>query len=158
MGDPWNTRVKGLSDRKEYTQSTIWEGMSPARSLALRVDTLTLSKPAFMSRNRVETSSLGLWRVLISCVRVRQVMVELSPRREPQWFEWRRPLDLAMADHLTVLTRSRIIEMVLRRTMLRKEAGSRRRSCWVYPGPLHCRFSKMGGGTRMLQGGRGVRG
>jgi len=84
---------------------------------------LTLSKPAFMSRNRVETSSLGLWRVFTSCMRVRQASEELSPGKEPHWFRWRSSLDLAMADSLTVITRLRILEMVLRRTMMRKEAG-----------------------------------
>jgi len=76
-----------------------------------------------MSRNRVETSSLGLWSVFTSHMRVKQVSEELSPRKETHWFGWRRPLDLAMADCLTVLAGSRIFEMVLRRTMMRKEAG-----------------------------------
>jgi len=67
--------------------------------------------------------SLGLWRVFTSCVRVRQASEELSPGKEPHWFGWRRPFDLAMADSLTVITRSRIFEMVLRSTMTRKEAG-----------------------------------
>jgi len=97
----------------------MWE----ARSLALRVEALTLSKPALMSRKRVETSSLGHWRVFISCVRVRQESVELSPGRQPDPFGWRRSLDFAMADSLTVITRSRILEMVLRRTMIPQEAG-----------------------------------
>ena len=84
---------------------------------------MTLSKPALMSRNRVETSSLGLWRVLISCMRVRQAAEELRPAKEPHWFGWRRAFDLAMAESLTVITRSRIFEMVLRRTMRRNAAG-----------------------------------
>jgi len=71
----------------------------------------------------VETCSLGLWRIFISSVRARQESVELSPGRDPHWFGWRRPLDLAMADSLTVITHSRILEMVLRRTMMRKGAG-----------------------------------
>jgi len=71
----------------------------------------------------VETFKLGLWRVLTSCVRVRQASEELSPSRELHWLWWSRPLDLAMADGLTVMTRSRIFEMVLRRTILRKEVG-----------------------------------
>jgi len=123
LGEPWNTRVQVLSDRKEDTQSTMYEGTLEARSLALRMEVLTLSKPALMSRKRVETSSLGLWRVLTSCRRVRQASDELSPGREPHWFEWRRPFDLAMADSLTVITHSRTFEIVLRRTMMRKEAG-----------------------------------
>ena len=87
LGEPWNTRVQVLSDRKEDTQWTIEEGMREARSLALRVEALTLSKPALMSRKRVETFSLGLWRVFISCVRARQASAALSPGREPYWFE-----------------------------------------------------------------------
>jgi len=94
-----------------------------ARSLARRVEALTLSKPALMSRKRVETFNLGLWRVLISCMRVRQATEEQSPGSEPHWFWWSRPLDRAVAADLTVITPSRIFEMVLRRTMIRKEAG-----------------------------------
>jgi len=71
----------------------------------------------------VKTFNLGLWRVLTSCVRMRQVSHKLSPGREPDWFWWSTPLDLAMADSLTVIIRSRIFEMVLRRTMIQKEAG-----------------------------------
>jgi len=123
LGEPWNTRVQVLSERKEDTQSTMYEGTWEAKSLALRVEALTLSKPALMSRNRVETSSLGLWRVFTSCMRVRQASEELSPGRERHWFGWRRPFHLATADSLTVITRSRTFETVLRRTMTRKEAG-----------------------------------
>jgi len=83
LGDPWNIRVQVLSDRKEETKSTMLEGTWEVRSLALRVEALTLSKPALISRKRVETYSLGLWRVLISCVRKRQASEELSPGREP---------------------------------------------------------------------------
>jgi len=123
LGEPWKTRVQVLSERKEDTQSTMYEGTWEASSLARRVEALPLSKPALMSRKRVETSSLGLWSVLISCVSARQASVELSPGRDPHWFGCRRPLDLAMADNRTVITRSRIFEMVFRRTMMRKEAG-----------------------------------
>ena len=123
LGDPWKTRVHVLSERKEDTQSTMYEGTWVARSLARRVEALTLLKLALMSRNRVETSILVLWSVLISCVSVRQASVELSPGRDPHWFGCRRPLDLAMADSRTVMTRSRIIKMVFRRTMVLKEAG-----------------------------------
>ena len=47
----------------------------------------------------------------------------LSPGREPHWFGWSRPSSLAREVSLTVRMRSRIFEMVLRRTMIRKEAG-----------------------------------
>jgi len=123
LGEPWKTRVQVLSERKEDTQSTMYDGMWEAKSLALRVEALTLSKPALMSRNRVETFNLGLWRVFTSCTRVRQASEELSPGREPHWFGWRRPFYLATVDSLTVIIRSRIFDTVLRRTMTRKEAG-----------------------------------
>jgi len=123
LGDPWRTRVHVLSERKEDTQSTMYEGTWVARSLARRVEVLTLSKPALMSRKRVETSILVLWSVFILCVSVRQASVELSPGRNLHWFGCRRPLDLAMADSRTVITRSRIFEMVFRRTMMRQEVG-----------------------------------
>jgi len=123
LGDPWNSRVQVLSDRKEETQSTMSEGTWKAKSHPLRVEALTLSKPASISRKRVETFNQGLWRVLTSCVRVRQASEELSRGREPHWFQWSRPLDLAIADSLTVIIRSRIFEMVWRRTIIRKEAG-----------------------------------
>jgi len=76
-----------------------------------------------MSRKQVEISSLGLGRVFTSCMRVRQASKELSPGKEPHWFGWRRPLDRAMADSLTVITLWRIVEMVWRSTLMRKEAG-----------------------------------
>ena len=123
LGEPWKTRVHVLAERKEETQWTMYEGTWEARSLARRVEGLTLSKPALMSKKRVETSSLGLWSVLISCKSARQASAELSPGREPHWFGCRRPLDLAMAESRTVITRSRTFEMVLRRTIMRKEAG-----------------------------------
>jgi len=41
-----------------------------------------------MFRKRVETSSLGHWRVFISCLRARHALAELSPGREPLvWME-----------------------------------------------------------------------
>ena len=84
--------------------------MCEARSVALRVEALKLFKPALMSRKRVETFSLGLWRVLTSCVRARQASEELRPSREPHWFGWStRHLDLAMTDSLTVITLSKIV-------------------------------------------------
>jgi len=122
FGEPWNTRVQVLSNRKEDTQMTMMESTSEARSLALRVEALTLSKPAVMPRKWAETSSLGLWRVFISCVRARQASTERSLGREPHWFWSRRSLDLAMADSLTIITRSRMLQMVLRRTIIQNQA------------------------------------
>jgi len=49
LGEPWKTRVQVLSRRNEDTQSTIYDGTWEAKSLALRVEALTLSKPALMS-------------------------------------------------------------------------------------------------------------
>jgi len=56
-------------------------------------------------------------------MRVRQASEELSPGEEPHCFGWRRPFDRAMVDSQTVITPSRIFEMVLRRIRMRKEAG-----------------------------------
>ena len=105
-----------------------------------------------MSRKRVETFDLGLWRVFTSGVRAKQASEELSPGREPHWFGWSRPLDLAMADSLTVMTPSRIFEMVLRRTMMREGRGSRRRPCQACLGLPHWPFSTRGGDSRKLPG------
>jgi len=44
---------------------------------------LTLSKPALISRKRVETLSLGLWRVLTSCAKKRQASEGPRPGSEP---------------------------------------------------------------------------
>jgi len=87
------------------------------------MEELTLSKPALISRKRVETFNLGLWRVLTSCVGVRQASERLSPGREPHWLWWSRPLHLAIAASLTVIICSRIFEMLLRRTIILKQAG-----------------------------------
>jgi len=91
--------------------------------MALRVESLTLSKPALMSRKRVDTFNLDLWRVLISWVRAGHALEELRPGREKHWFGWRRHLDLVMADSLTVITCSRIINMVLSRSIIQKKKG-----------------------------------
>jgi len=53
LEDPWNSRVQVLSDRKEETQSTMEEGTWEAKSLSLRVEVLTLSRLALMSRKRM---------------------------------------------------------------------------------------------------------
>ena len=92
-------------------------------SLALSVEGLMLSKPALMSRKRVETFSLGLWRVLTSWMRARQESEELRPGREPHWLGRSSPLDCAMDDSLTAITLSRIFDIVLSRTIMRKEEG-----------------------------------
>jgi len=86
LGESWKTSVQVLANKKAETQATMWEGTREARSLALRVETSTLSKPLLISRKRVETFNQGLRRVLTSWVRVRQALEELSPWREPYWF------------------------------------------------------------------------
>ena len=68
LGAPWKTRVHFLPVRKEETQSTMDEGMFLERRRDRSFVALTLSKPAFMSRKRVETFKRGLWRVLTSWV------------------------------------------------------------------------------------------
>jgi len=85
------------------------------------VEASTLSKLAVMSRKRVEPLSLGLWRVLSSWVRARQASEALRSGTEPHWLGGRRPLDLAMADSLTVITCSRTMDMFFGETMMGKE-------------------------------------
>jgi len=75
--------VQVLSHRQVETQSTTYVGMSGARSLALSVEALTLSKPPLISMKRVETFGLGLWSVLLSWMRVRHTSEELRPARGP---------------------------------------------------------------------------
>ena len=84
---------------------------------------LTMLKPAFMSGKRVETFRSRLWRVLTSWVRVATGSEVLRPGREPDLFGWRRLACLAREVSLTVRMRSRIFQMVLRKRMMRKEAG-----------------------------------
>ena len=64
-----------------------------ARREAIRVEVLTLSKPALMSQKSLKTLTLGLSRVLIMLVRGEQASKELRPGKEPHWFEWRRLLE-----------------------------------------------------------------
>jgi len=92
---PWKNRVQDLSDRKDETQSTMNESVCLAKRAALRVEVLTLSKPALMSRKREETLSLILWRVLTLWAREGQVSRVLSARREPHWFVWSRPFGVS---------------------------------------------------------------
>ena len=90
---------------------------------ALRVEALTLSKPALISRKRVETLSLGLWRVLTLCAREGQESELLRPGSEPHWLGWSMFLEWAMPESHTVMTLPRIFDTVLRRTIMRKDAG-----------------------------------
>jgi len=76
-----------------------------------------------MSRKRVETFSLGLWRILTSWMRVWQASEELRPGREPYWLGWSRPLERAIEYTLIRITVSRIFDNVLRRRMMPKEKG-----------------------------------
>ena len=85
-GQPWKTRVQDRSERKEVTQSTMYEGMFFARSRALSFEGLTLWKPALMLRKRVETAHHGRWRVQTSWINVAHASKVLSPGRKPHWF------------------------------------------------------------------------
>ena len=122
-GAPWKTRVQERSERKEVIQSTMYEGMFLWSRRDLSLEALTLSKPALMSRKRVETTHRGSWRVRTSWIRVAHPSVVLSPGREPHWLGWRRPALRASSESLTFITLSSILEMVLRRTIMRKDAG-----------------------------------
>ena len=59
-GAPWKRSVHFLPVRKEETQLTMYEGMHLERRRDRSLDALTLSKPAFMSRKRVDTFRRGL--------------------------------------------------------------------------------------------------
>ena len=59
-GAPWKTSVHFLPVRKEETQSTMYEGMFLESRRDRSLDALTLSKPAFVSRKRVDTCKGGL--------------------------------------------------------------------------------------------------
>ena len=85
-GAPWKTRVQDRSERKEVTQSTMYEGMFFARSKALSFTALTLSKPALMSRKRVETAHRGRWRVRTSWIRVAHASEVLNPTQTHAFF------------------------------------------------------------------------
>ena len=122
-GAPWNTRVHERSERNEVTQSTMYEGMFFWRRRDLSLEALTLSKPALISRKSVETAHRGRCRMRISWIRVAQASEVLSPGREPHWLWWRRPALRAMSESLTVMTLYSILETVLRRTIMRKDAG-----------------------------------
>ena len=61
---------------------------------------------------------LGLWRVLTSCASERQASEALRRGREPHWLGWSRFLERAMPESLTVMTRMRIFDTVLRRTIM----------------------------------------
>ena len=71
-GAPWKTRVQERSDRKEVTQSTMYERMFFPRRRDLSLEALTLSKPALMSRKWVEATHRGRWRVWTLWIRVAQ--------------------------------------------------------------------------------------
>src|ERR1700761_1064240 len=101
-GAPWNTKVQERSDRKDVTQSTMYEGMLLRRSRALSVEALTLSKPALMSRKRVDTAHRGRWRVRTSWIKVAHASEVLNPGREPHWFGWMRLAFRARAETLKV--------------------------------------------------------
>ena len=65
-GAPWKTRVHERSERKEVTQSTMYEGMLFVRQRALSLEAFTLWKLAIISRKRVDTTHLGHWRMRTS--------------------------------------------------------------------------------------------
>jgi len=56
-------------------------------------------------------------------MRARQASEELRPGRERHWLRWSRPLNWAMAGSLTVITQARCFDMVLMRTIMRKQEG-----------------------------------
>ena len=85
------------------------------------MEALRLSKPALMSRKRVETLSLGLWRILLLWVRERQASEALRLGRELHLLGWSLFLERVMAESVTVMTRSRSFDTFLTRTIMRKD-------------------------------------
>ena len=71
----------------------------------------------------METAQRERWRVRTSWIRVAQASEVLSTGREPHWLGCRRPALRAMSESLTVMILSSILETVLRRTIMRKDAG-----------------------------------
>ena len=94
-----------------------------ALSAAVRWDGSTLSKPPLMSRKREETLRSSRWKRRTSWASVAGASKVDRPGREPVWWGWRRPQDLARRERREVVTLSTILERVSRRTMTLKEAG-----------------------------------
>jgi len=84
---------------------------------------LTLSKPPFMSKERVETFLPARWRVFTSWVRV--VIASEAERlaSEPHWWGLRRPVGRATQESLELIILLRIFQKVWSRTMTRKDEG-----------------------------------
>lgn len=120
---PWKTRVQERSERKDMTQSTMYERMFFATRRALSLNALTLWKPALMLRKRVDTSHLRHWRVQTLWIKVAHGSEMLSRGRVPHWLGWRGLGVRALEESLKVMTLSSILEIVVRRTMIRKEEG-----------------------------------
>jgi len=81
----------------------------------------TLSNPAFISRNREETFTRGLCRVLMSLVRVRHASWVLCPGSEPHWLGCNSPQSRAAASRQAAMILSRTFEIVRIRTIILKE-------------------------------------
>lgn len=92
-----------------------------ARREAISEHASILLKKTFMLWQMVENLSLGSWRVLSSCVRVRQRSKSLSPEREPHQLRLRSPLKRARPKSQTLMTSSRYFDIVLGRRMIQIE-------------------------------------
>ena len=84
---------------------------------------LTLLKPAFMSRKRVETLRRGLWKVLTWWEQGATALDVLRPWSERHEFGWRSRVFLASPVSLTVMTLSNTFEIVFRRNMMPMKTG-----------------------------------
>jgi len=109
--------------RKEHVQDDRY-GLTPlGLSRPQREDGLMLSKPPLMSRNRVGTFLLSIWRVLILWVRVLQASVTDKSARDRHWWGFIRLVTRATQGRWPFISRSRIFEKIWRSTMTRKEEG-----------------------------------
>ena len=104
--------------RKERVQETRY-GLTPfALSMSQREDGLTLSNSPLMSRKRVDTFLLSIWRVLIAWVRGLKASATDNPARDPHWWGLIRPVIRAMQAWRPFMILSRIFEKVDSRAMM----------------------------------------
>jgi len=115
--------VQLRSPRKDETPEIRLGGIPPSLRVQARIGLSTLSNPAFMSKNREDTLSLGLCRVFTSLKRVMTASYVLSPGREPHWLGSSKPLELAARRRREAIILSRIFEKVQIRTIILKDVG-----------------------------------
>ena len=94
-----------------------------ALSAAVSWDRSTVSKPPLMARKREETLRSSSRKRVTSRGSVAVVSKVERQGREPVWWGWRRPQDLARRERREAVTLCTILERVSRKTITLKEAG-----------------------------------